>query len=147
MKIDIAQLSRRAFLGRGATGLGALALASMLSGRSGGAPTGVVNPLHRPPRARRVIWLCMAGGPSHFETFDPKPRLAAMHGTPMPESFTKGQPIAQLRGQQLKCFAPQFAFKRFGKSGAEICELFPAIGSVADELCIVRSMKTEAINH
>jgi hypothetical protein len=67
----------------------------------------------------------------------------------MPDSFTKGQPIAQLQDQKgdLNCLEPQFAFQRFGKSGAEICSLFPHIGSVADDLCIVRSMVTEAINH
>jgi hypothetical protein len=142
MQADLCHFSRRAFIGRSAVGVGSLALSSLLN-----ASTGVVNPMHRPPRAKRVIWLCMAGGPSHLETLDYKPRLARMHGQAMPESFTKGQPIAQLQGQELKCFAPQFPFARFGKSGQEICSLFPAIGSVADELCIIRSMKTEAINH
>ena len=89
----------------------------------------------------------MAGGPSHLETFDSKPKLAKMDGQPMPESLTKGQQIAQLQGQQLKCFGPQHGFQRFGKSGIEICELFPQIGSVVDDICIVRSMTTEAINH
>jgi hypothetical protein len=89
----------------------------------------------------------MAGGPSHLETFDHKPKLAEMHGKPMPESFTRGQPIAQLQGQKLNCFGPQHPFKKFGKSGQEICEIFPNLGTVADELCIIRSMKTEAINH
>src|SRR5258708_39260364 len=89
----------------------------------------------------------MAGGPAHLETFDYKPKLAAMDGQPMPESMTKGQQIAQLQGQALKCFGPQHAFKRFGQCGAEICELFPQIGSVVDEICIVRSIHTEAINH
>jgi len=65
----------------------------------------------------------------------------------MPESFTKGQPIAQLQGAKLSCFAPQYAFKKFGRSGQEICELFPHLGSIADEICIIRSMKGEAINH
>jgi hypothetical protein len=94
-----------------------------------------------------VIILCQAGGPSHLETFDHKPKLAELHGKPMPESYTKGQPIAQLQGQQLNCFAPQFPFERYGQSGQQICTLFPGIGSVADEICIVRSMVTEAINH
>ena len=71
----------------------------------------------------------------------------AVHGKPMPESFTKGQQIAQLQGTELHCFGPQYEFKRFGKSGQEICELFPHIGSVADDICIVRSMSTEQINH
>jgi hypothetical protein len=143
---------RRAFLGQAARGLGAVALSSLLNPHLLAAAEqqskGVVQPLHFPAKAKRVIFLCMAGGPSHLETFDYKPKLAAMHGKPMPESFTKGQPIAQLQGaKQLKCFGPQYAFKKFGKSGQEMCELFPLLGQVADELCIVRSMVTEAINH
>jgi hypothetical protein len=89
----------------------------------------------------------MAGGPSHLETLDHKPKLAEMHGEPMPESFTKGQPIAQLQGKELKCFAPQHPFKKYGESGQEICEIFPHFGTIADEICIVRSLRTEAINH
>ena len=65
----------------------------------------------------------------------------------MPDSFTKGQQIAQLQGKRLTCFGPQHPFQKFGKSGQEICELFPHIGSVADDICIVRSMWTEQINH
>ena len=108
---------------------------------------GAVRPLHLPAKAKRVIFLFMAGGMSHLETFDHKPKLAAMHGKPMPESFTKGQPIAQLQGKQLTCFAPQHPFKKCGKSGQEIANIFPHLQTVADELCIVRSMRTEAINH
>ena len=70
----------------------------------------------------------MAGGPSHLETFDYKPKLAEMHGQPMPESFTKGQPIAQLQGQKLNCFGPQHPFVRCGKSGQEISSIFPHLG-------------------
>ena len=108
---------------------------------------GAINPLHYPPKAKRVIFLYQAGGPSHLETFDYKPKLAEMHGKAMPESFTKGQQIAQLQGKPLICFGPQHGFKKFGKSGQEMCELFPHIGSVADDICIVRSMWTEQINH
>src|SRR5436190_13060326 len=152
------QQTRRAFLGRMSQGVGALALASLahpalLRAATGkGAPgtdrwTGVVNPPHFPPKVRRVIWLSMAGGPSHLETFDYKPRLAEMHKEPMPESVTQGKQIAQLQGQKLLCFGPQLKFRKFGKSGIEICELFEHIGSVVDEICIVRSMTTDAINH
>ena len=147
-------MSRRTFLGRGAAGLGVVALNSLLGPRCSRRRR---RPRRRraasstrctsPPKAKRVIFLYQAGGPSHLETFDYKPKLAEMHGKPMPESFTKGQPIAQLQGQQLTCFGPQHGFKKFGKSGQEICELFPHIGSVADEICIVRSMRTEQINH
>src|SRR2546423_4343151 len=148
-------LSRRAFLGRASQGVGVLAWASLIRPgllRAGGPPkkdkwTGVVTASHFPPRARRVIWLTMAGGPSHLETFDYKPKLAEMHGKPMPESLTKGQQIAQLQNSQLVCFGPQYGFKKFGKSGQSLCELFPHIGSVADDICIVRSMWTEQINH
>jgi hypothetical protein len=94
-----------------------------------------------------VIFLYQAGGPSHLETFDYKPKLAAMDGQGMPESFTKGQQIAQLQGKELKCFGPQYGFKTFGKSQQQICELFPHIGSVADDVCIIRSMMGEQINH
>jgi hypothetical protein len=147
------RLTRRAFLGRASTGLGSLALASLLEPRllRGAGPEekwlGTVRPLHVAPVARRVIWLCMAGGPSHLETFDHKPTLGKMDGRPMPESFTRGQPIAQLQGQKLNCLAPQFRFRKFGRSGQEMTELFPHLGSVADDICIVRSMVTEAINH
>jgi len=155
-------LSRRAFLGRSAAGFGSLALASLLDpalltradaaeGRSAvGAPNrwrGVVHPLHYPQRIKRVIHLYMAGGPSHLETFDYKPELAKANGRPMPTSFTKGQQIAQLQGQDLHCFGPQYAFQRYGKSGLEMSELFPFLGKVADDLCVIRSMHTEQINH
>ena len=144
------QNTRRTFLGQSLTGLGAAALASMLPARAESATAdaqGAIHPLHLPQRAKRVIWLCMAGGMSHLETFDSKPKLAEMHEKDMPDSYTKGQPIAQLQGQKLKCFAPQHPFKKFGAAGQELCEILPQIGSVADELCIVRSLKTEAINH
>jgi len=147
------QQTRRLFLGRASQGLGAVALGSILQPRilqaasAARTVSGAVASLHFPAKARRVIWLSMAGGPSHLETFDPKPKLAEMHGKPMPESFTKGKQIAQLQGQKLVCYGPQLPFKRFGKVGVELCELFTQLGSVADEICWVRSMTSEAINH
>ena len=149
----LAQISRRSFLGWSTTGVGAMALNALLQQDAHAARTeqprwdGVVKPLHFKPKAKRIIHLCMAGGPSHLETFDYKPELAKMSGQPMPESFTKGQPIAQLQGAKLNCFGPQHAFKKCGKSGQEISEIFPHLGTVADEMCIVRSLRTEAINH
>ena len=140
-------LYRRTFLRQGASGLGLLALNSLMNPRLLGKTGGVVNPLHHPAKAKRVIFLYQAGGPSHLETFDSKPKLAEMHGKAMPESLTKGQQIAQLQGKPLICFGPQYKFEKFGKSGQEICELFPHIGGVADEVCIIRSMFTEQINH
>jgi Protein of unknown function (DUF1501) len=140
-------LRRRAFLGRAATGLGTVALASLLPPNLTAAQPGVLTKLPLPQKAKRVIWLTMAGGPSHLETFDPKPKLGEMHGQPMPESFTKGQQLAQLQGQALKCFGPQHPFAKFGKNQTEICALFPHIGSVLDDICLIRSMRTDAINH
>ena len=144
--------SRRAFLGRTAHGVGAAALGSLLfqSGRGADKPVslGAVSPLHHEPKAKRVIWLYMAGGMTHLETFDPKPKLAEMHGKPMPESFTKGKQIAQLQGSKLNCFGPQHEFKRWGKSGLEISSIFPKLGeSCADDMCILRGMHGDAINH
>src|SRR5262245_11191291 len=152
-------VSRRTFLNRTGFGLGALAFASLadrslLAGdatRREGVKVerwpGVIKTLHAPQKAKRVIWLYMAGGMSHLETFDYKPELKKRHGQPMPESFTKGQPIAQLQGAKLNCFAPQHEFKKVGKAGHEISNIFPHLQEVADDLCIVKSLRTEAINH
>jgi len=147
--LPYSSLTRRAFLGKTSQGLGAVALASLLrpSALFAGSSRGSLGTPPLPQKASRVIWLTMAGGPSHLETFDPKPKLGEMHGKPMPESFTKGQQLAQLQGQKLNCFGPQHGFKAFGKERIEICELFPHIGSVMDEVCLIRSMTTEAINH
>ena len=143
----LSQLHRRAFIGNTGRGLGAVALASLL-GRTGvAAAPGVLSKLPLPQKAKRVIWLTMAGGPSQLELFDHKPRLAEMDGKGMPESFTKGQQLAQLQGQKLICQGPQFKFARHGKNGTELSELLPHIGSVADDICVIRSMTTDAINH
>ena len=159
---------RRTFLRRGAASVGSIALASLLdplliapSARAGevasaatstsrngaGRWSGVVRPLHFVPKAKRVIFLYMSGGPSHLESFDNKPALAKLHGEPMPVSFTTGQPIAQLQGQKLVCLAPQYEFRKHGKSQQEISAAFPHIATIADDICIVRSMVTDAINH
>src|SRR5262249_49726763 len=89
----------------------------------------------------------MSGGPSHLETFDYKPKLAEMDGKPMPESFTKGQPIAQLQGAKLTCLGPRFAFRKHGKSGTEVADILPYTAKLADKLAVIRSMHTDQINH
>src|SRR5204862_7198393 len=96
---------------------------------------------HLAAKAKRVIFLYMSGGPSHLETFDYKPKLQELDGEPMPESFTRGQPIAQLQGQQLKCLRPQFKFAKHGQSGQEIAEILPHIATIADDVAIERSMQ------
>src|SRR5947208_12519133 len=156
-QLALQQQTRRAFLGQAGRTLGSVALASLLnpgliraalaSANTGNAWRGAIQPPHHPPKVKRIIWLTMAGGPSHLETFDFKHKLAQMDGQPMPESMTAGQQLAQLQGEKLVCWGPQTGFKRFGSCGAEITELFPHVGGIADELCIIRSMTTEAINH
>jgi hypothetical protein len=144
-------MTRRSFLGRASTGVGSLALATLLNRgdllADQGRDPGVLRVLHHAPKAKRVIHLYMAGGMSHLETFDYRPKLAQMDGQPMPDSFTKGQPIAQLQGAKLNCYGPQVAFRRFGKNGVEMSEHFPKLGAVSDDVCVVRSLVTEQINH
>ena len=147
-------INRRSFLTKSAYGLGGAAFA-MLAAKGLAAPgagakpwsQGALRTPHLPVKAKRVIFLCMAGGPPHLELFDNKPVLKKLDGQPFPESFTKGQQIAQLQNTVLKARGGSFAFQRWGKSGTEITDIFPHIGSVADDLCVVRSLKTEQINH
>ena len=144
------QRTRREFLGDGMKGLGSIALTSLLGGKAAAtesATQGVLDALHFAPKAKRVIFLYMAGGPSHLETFDYKPELEKLDGKPMPDSFTKGQPIAQLQGAELKCMGPTFPFSKHGESGQEITSILPHTAKIADDICIIRSMQTEQINH
>jgi hypothetical protein len=148
-------LQRRSFLAQSGVALGSAALTAMLSKdlpASGVQSqekkyTGLQGLPHHPPKAKRVIFLCMAGGPSHLETFDCKPKLAELDGQPMPASFTQGQPIAQLQGQELKCQGPLTKFNRYGRNGQEISDFLPWHAKMADDICIVRSLVTEQINH
>ena len=142
-------MNRRAFLSGTGVGLGSVALASLLNREvARAAPAGGLAGLpHHAPKVKRVIFLCMAGGPSHLETFDYKPKLAEMDGQPMPESFTTGQPIAQLQGKELKCLGSLTKFGKYGAGGQEISDFLPWHQKMADEICILRSMVTEQINH
>jgi len=145
-------LSRRTFLG-GGIGVGSAALASLLARDAKAAPDsdstyrGLPGVPHFAAKAKRVIILCMAGGPSHLETFDYKPKLAEMDGQPMPASYTEGQPIAQLQGKALKCQGPLTKFNRYGESGQLISDFLPWHAKMADDICVIRSMVTEQINH
>ena len=140
-------IGRRAFLGQASIGLGSLGLAQLFRPDLFGAEPGIMGYPNRQSKIKRVIFLCMAGGPAHLELFDYKAELAKRDGEPMPESFTKNQQIAQLQGQELRVLGPQHPFKRFGDSGQHMVELLPHIGGIADDICIVRSMTTEQINH
>ncbi len=137
--------TRRHFLGATALGLGALALDSIARASGEGTPRGLQ---HR-PKARRVIYLFQAGGPSQFETFDPKPLLCEKHGEELPDSVRKGQRLTGMSGNQSTLpLAGSFArFQRHGKSGRWVSDLLPHTARIADRLCVVNTMFTEAINH
>ena len=138
-------INRRAFLAGSGLSLGSAALNLLLaeSGQAGPKPAYLLPKA----KAKRVIFLCMAGGPSHLETFDYKPKLDEMNGQPMPESFTKGQPIAQLQGQKLKVQGHLTKFKKYGASGQYVSDFLPWTAKMVDQIAIMRSMVTEQINH
>src|SRR5437773_11563275 len=150
-------ITRRSFLQRSAYGLGGIALAALCQRTASRAASGtegedsrwrgVVNPPHYPSQAKHVIHLCMAGGPSHVESFDCKPMLKKLDGQPFPASFTQGQQLAQLQNTALKARGPFCGFSKCGQSGQELADIFPHIATIADEICIIRSMHTEQINH
>ncbi|MBX3433701.1 MAG: DUF1501 domain-containing protein [Pirellulales bacterium] len=152
-------INRRAFLSGGGVALGSLALGSLLArdgvaggglpggGGAGGGVPGLPGLPHFPPRVKRVIFLCMAGGPSQLETFDEKPALAKLSGQPMPASVTAGQPIAQLQGKELRALGPMCKFGRYGRNGQTISDFLPWQQRIADDICIIRSMVAEQINH
>ena len=135
-------INRRAFLAGSGLSLGSAALNTLMAKDAG-------QPMYLLPKAKakRVIFLCMAGGPSHLETFDYKPKLDELNGKPMPESFTQGQPIAQLQGQELKVQGHLTKFKKYGKGEQYISDYLPWTAKMADDISIIRSMVTEQINH
>ena len=136
------QIQRRTFLNSAGVSLGSAALSALMA-REGRAASAIASEKHSPlphhrARVKRVIYLYMSGGPSHLETFDEKPVLVKMHGQAMPESFTKGQPIAQLQGQKLTCQGPMIGFRKHGESGQVISDFLPWHGRMADDICILR---------
>lgn len=144
MNDPMLQLTRRQFFSRTATGIGAAALSSLLNSEA--APPAPAFP-NFPARAKRVIYLYMAGGPSQFETFDDKPRLRELHGKPMPESLTRGVKLAFLQYEALKCFGTDPGFRACGQSGQRISDMLPQLQQMADELCVVRTLQTDQVNH
>lgn len=144
--------TRRQLFGRTAASLGSVALASLLdreaqaSEETGGGALGAP---HFAPRAKRVIYLFQSGGPSQLEMLDHKPGLEGLHGTELPASVRGGQRITLMTANQssFPCAASKFEFRRHGKCGRLISELLPHIGSIADEIAVIKSIHTEAINH
>jgi len=148
---DPTSLARRWFLQQCGVGLGAVALGQLMAEAGYAAPADPADPLapkapHFAPRAKRVIFLFMAGAPSHLELFDNKPELARLDGTLPPPDLLKGYRAAFINPNS-KLLGPRFKFARHGQSGAELSELLPHLAGVADEIAVVRSMTTDAFNH
>jgi uncharacterized protein (DUF1501 family) len=143
-------ISRRQLLNRLGMGLGGIALADLLNPRQrAAAETGVLPATHHPAKAKRVIYLFQSGGPSQLDTFDYKPLLNEQQGQHLPDSVRMGQRLTNMSGNQsnLPLAGSIFKFAQHGQSGAWISELLPHTAKVADDLCVIRSMHTEAINH
>ncbi len=142
-------LVRRQFMQSTGLALGSLALGQLLEREAKAGATDFASITHHAPRAKRVIYLFMSGGPSQMELFDPKPTLNARHGESLPDSVRKGQRLTGMSANQaaLPLAGSRFAFAPRGNSRTMVSELLPHTAKVADELCIVRSMHTEAINH
>ncbi|MFO0884937.1 MAG: DUF1501 domain-containing protein [Pirellulales bacterium] len=152
MQLEMAQATaRRWFLKECGVGLGAMALHSLLGNSAVQAAPSLVNPLapkspHFAPKAKRVIFLFMAGAPSHLELFDNKPQLAKFNGTLPPAELLKGYRAAFINPNST-LLGPKFAFANHGKCGAELSELLPHLATVVDDIAIVKSMVTDAFNH
>ena len=145
-------LSRRAFITRSTTGLGALAFAGLVNPRLFGADwksRGAIKTLEFAPKAKRVIYLFQSGAPSHLDLFDAKTKLKEMTGEELPPSVRMGQRITGMTAGQsvLKCVGSAFDFQRYGKNGVELSSLIPNIGSIVDDITLIRSMHTDPINH
>ena len=145
-------LNRRNFLRQSALGLGSLALSGLINPGLAN-PTlshgGILGKPHFSPKVKRVIYLFQSGGPSQIETFDHKPLLNKMFGEDLPDSIRQGQRLTGMSANQSKLplVGSPFAFNRYGESGMWVSDLLPYTAKIADELCVIRSMHTEAINH
>lgn len=144
--------TRRTFISKSFAGIGSFALASLmsknLSAKQDETPWPPLQGFpHFAPKAKRIVHLCMAGGPSHVESLDPKPKLDELDGQPFPKSMTDGQELAQLQNTTLVARKSFCKFRKWGEAGIEISEMFPHIGSIADQMCVIRSMTTDQINH
>jgi len=143
-------LSRRTFLGRGATGLGWAALAHLLSRDARAAAPGIPGgSFHHKPKAKRIVYLFQNGAPTHVDLFDYKPRLVREHGKPLPDSYVAGKRFSTMTGKAdgKLLLAPVEPFRQHGQSGAWVSALLPHIASISDRLCFLKGMHTDAVNH
>src|SRR5882724_6586273 len=144
-------IARRWFFEQCGVGLGAIALGHLMGDQARAATEAPLSPLapkqpHFAPKAKRVIFLFMAGAPSHLELFDNKPQLAKFDGTLPPPELLKGYRAAFINPNS-KLLGPKFKFAKYGESGAELSELMPHFAKVVDDVAIVKSMVTDAFNH
>ena len=146
MQPDPAVTARRWFLQQCGLGVGAAALTGLLAEASHAADPLAPKAPHFAPKAKRVIYLFMAGAPSQHDLFDYKPELAKMDGKLPPPSLLEGYRAAFINPNS-KCLGPKFKFARHGKSGAELSELLPHTAKIVDDIAIVKSMHTDAFNH
>ena len=144
---DRMTVTRRAFLYKMGLGLGSVALSQLMGGSE--AKAGLLEAPHRAPKAKRVVYLFQSGGPSHMDLFDYKPMLNAQHGQELPDSVRQGQRLTAMSGHQatLPLAGSVFQFKQHGTSGAWVSDLLPYTSEIVDDLCFIRSLYTEAINH
>ena len=146
-------VTRRRFFGRAATGIGAAALASLLQRDGYAAPHaqtgGLAGLPHFAPRAKRVIFLFQSGAPSQIDLFDYKPQLRKFHKQELPDSIRRGQRITGMTAGQdsFPVAASIFKFRRHGQSGAWLSELLPHTAGIVDDIALIRTMQTDAINH
>jgi hypothetical protein len=138
-------ITRRHFFQQSGFGIGALALTSLLDNRLFASTADTIGP-HFAPRAKRIIYLFMAGAPSQLDLFDPKPKLNQYDGQPIPEDIVKGERFAFIKGTP-KLLGSPFNFARHGQTGTELSDLLPHLSKHVDELAIIRSMKTTQFNH
>jgi hypothetical protein len=143
-----ALLTRRHFFGRSSAGIGTAALASLLGGGAVAAP-GASGLPHFAPRAKRVIYLFMNGAPTHVDLFDYKPKLKELHGKPVPQEYVGGKRFSTMTGNPKGklMLSPVEPFHRRGQSGAWVSDFMPHTAGVADDLCFIKSMFTEQVNH
>ena len=154
-RTQIENMIRRQFLTSSASGLGGLALASMLNddtALAGEKPATASNPLapkspHYPGKAKACIFILLAGAPSHVDLYDPKPILQERHGESLPESLTKKVRFAFIKKESAVLMGSPRKFSKHGECGMEISDLLPNIGSCADDIALIRSMHTDAFNH
>lgn len=144
---DRMSVTRRAFLYKMGLGLGSVALSQLMGGSK--AKAALLEAPHHAPKAKRVVYLFQSGGPSHMDMFDYKPMLNAQHGEELPDSVRQGQRLTAMSGHQatLPLAGSVFQFKQHGKSGAWVSDLLPYTSEIVDDLCFIRSLYTEAINH